>query len=83
MLSVGIIEKDGGTLYCSSVLIGKDGELLIRRRKVSRGNCDITHALTILQLIPTAAERLVWGRGAGDGLQVVNTEYGKMGGFIW
>jgi len=39
--------------------------------------------LTISQLIPTAAERLVWGRGAGDGLQVVDTEFGKMGGLIW
>jgi hypothetical protein len=34
-------------------------------------------------LVPTAAERLVWGRGAGDGLKVVNTEIGKVGGLIW
>ncbi|TVY42521.1 Nitrilase [Lachnellula occidentalis] len=67
MLSVGIIEKEGGTLYCTAVLIGKDGKLLTHHRK----------------LIPTAAERLVWGRGAGDGLQVVDTEFGKMGGLIW
>ncbi|TVY26863.1 Bifunctional nitrilase/nitrile hydratase [Lachnellula hyalina] len=66
MLSVGIIEKEGGTLYCTAVLIGKDGKLLTHHRK----------------LIPTAAERLVWGRGAGDGLQVVDTEFGKMGGLI-
>ena len=39
--------------------------------------------LTISQLIPTAADRLVWGREAGDGIQVVNTEFGKMGGLIW
>lgn len=39
--------------------------------------------LMVLQLIPTAAERLVWGRGAGDGLDVVKTEYGKIGGLIW
>jgi hypothetical protein len=39
--------------------------------------------LTISQLIPTAVERLVWGRGAGDGIQVVDTEFGKMGGLIW
>ena len=32
------------------------------------------------QLIPTAAERLVWGRGSGDGLVVADTEIGKVGG---
>jgi nitrilase len=37
ILSVGIIEKEGGTLYCTAVLIGKDGELLSRHRKVSGG----------------------------------------------
>jgi predicted amidohydrolase len=36
----------------------------------------------MLQLIPTAAERLVWARGAGDGLKVVDTELGKVGGLI-
>ncbi|KAF2034214.1 carbon-nitrogen hydrolase [Setomelanomma holmii] len=66
LLSIGIIEKNnigGTTLYCASVLIGKDGTLLSIHRK----------------LIPTAAERLVWGSGAGDGLKVVNTELGKIG----
>jgi hypothetical protein len=33
-LSVGIIEKEGGTLYCVSLLLGKDGSLLGRHRKV-------------------------------------------------
>jgi predicted amidohydrolase len=80
---VGIIEKEGGTLYCTAVLIGKDGKLLIRHRKVVGGICVIIDKLTISQLIPTAAERLVWGRGAGDGIKVVDTEFGKMGGLIW
>ncbi|KAF2809991.1 putative nitrilase [Mytilinidion resinicola] len=66
LLSVGIIEKDGGTLYCSAVLIDRDGKLLSNHRK----------------LIPTAAERLVWGRGSGDGLKVVDTDIGKVGGLI-
>ncbi|KAF2791331.1 putative nitrilase [Melanomma pulvis-pyrius CBS 109.77] len=65
-LSVGIIEKDGATLYCTAVLINRQGKLLSTHRK----------------LIPTAAERLVWGRGAGDGLKVVDTELGKVGGLI-
>lgn len=33
-LSIGIIEKEGGTLYCVSLLLGKDGSLLSRHRKV-------------------------------------------------
>ncbi|KIW85307.1 hypothetical protein Z517_00697 [Fonsecaea pedrosoi CBS 271.37] len=65
-LSVGIIEKERGTLYCTSILLSRTGDLLSSHRK----------------LIPTAAERLVWGRGAGDGLQVVDTEIGRVGGLI-
>ncbi|KAF2821049.1 carbon-nitrogen hydrolase [Ophiobolus disseminans] len=69
LLSVRIVEKDevgGATLYCTSVLIARDGTLLSSHRK----------------LIPTAAERLIWGRGAGDGLKVVDTELGEIGGLI-
>ncbi|KAI0539914.1 carbon-nitrogen hydrolase [Xylaria digitata] len=62
-LEVGIIEKEGGTLYCTALLFGRDGSILLKHRK----------------LIPTAAERLVWGRGAGDGLAVVQTDIGKIG----
>ncbi|OAL27528.1 hypothetical protein AYO22_03432 [Fonsecaea multimorphosa] len=65
-LSIGIIEKERGTLYCTAILLSRTGDLLYAHRK----------------LIPTAAERLVWGRGAGDGLQVVETEIGRVGGLI-
>ncbi|CAJ2510179.1 Uu.00g060790.m01.CDS01 [Anthostomella pinea] len=65
-LQVGIIEKDGGTLYCTALLVGRDGSILLKHRK----------------LMPTAAENLVWGRGAGDGLQVVQTDIGKIGTLI-
>lgn len=37
LLSAGIIEKDGATLYCTSVLIGEDGTLLSKHRKVREG----------------------------------------------
>jgi hypothetical protein len=33
LLSVGIIEKEGGTLYCTAVLIDRDGRLLYAHRK--------------------------------------------------
>jgi nitrilase len=35
LLSVGIIEKEGGTLYCTAVLIDRDGSLLYAHRKVN------------------------------------------------
>ena len=64
---MSLIEKEGGTLYCTTIQFDRDGTLMYRHRK----------------LIPTAAERLIWGRGAGDGLAVVDTEIGKVGGLIW
>ncbi|KAI0969317.1 carbon-nitrogen hydrolase [Xylaria arbuscula] len=65
-LAVGIVEKEGGTLYCTALLFGRDGAILLKHRK----------------LVPTAGERLVWGRGAGDGLGVVQTDIGKIGTLI-
>jgi predicted amidohydrolase len=41
-LYTGIIEKDengGGTLYCTGVLIGRDGTLLSSHRKVCSKYC--------------------------------------------
>jgi predicted amidohydrolase len=34
------------------------------------------------KLIPTYTERLIWGRGDGSTLDVLNTEFGKIGGLI-
>ena len=84
-LSVGIIEKEGGTLYCTSVLIDRTGKPLYSHRKVCSTSLliEVFYEFNMIQLIPTAAERLVWGRGAGDGLTVVNTDIGKVGGLIW
>jgi nitrilase len=62
----GIIERDGGTLYCTAVYIGPDGQVLGKHRK----------------LMPTALERLVWGFGDGSTLQAVETPYGKLGAVI-
>ncbi|HEY1419317.1 MAG TPA: carbon-nitrogen hydrolase family protein [Candidatus Dormibacteraeota bacterium] len=69
-VSVGIHERDGefsrGTLYNTVVLIGPDGEVLNRHRK----------------LMPTNPERMVWGTGDASGLQVVETPVGRIGGLI-
>ena len=59
---LGIIEKDGGTLYCSSVCIGRNGEILSWHRK----------------LIPTAMERVIWGQGDGSTMEVAQTDIGKV-----
>lgn len=63
---VGIIERDGGTLYCTAVYLGPDGRVLGKHRK----------------LMPTALERLVWGFGDGSTLAAVDTPFGKLGAVI-
>ena len=63
---VGIIERDGGTLYCTAVYLGADGAVLGKHRK----------------LMPTALERLVWGFGDGSTLQAVDTPWGRLGAVI-
>lgn len=57
---LGIIEKVGGTLYCSSVCISRDGAILSWHRK----------------LMPTAMERVIWGQGDGSMMQVAKTDIG-------
>ncbi len=65
-LVVGVIERGGGTLYCSVLFYGTDGSLLGKHRK----------------LMPTAAERLVWGYGDGSTMPVVDTSVGRVGAAI-
>jgi nitrilase len=65
-LVVGVIERDGGTLYCTALTFGPDGALLARHRK----------------LMPTAGERLIWGMGDGSHLRVVDTPVGRTGAAI-
>ncbi|HEX3721499.1 MAG TPA: nitrilase-related carbon-nitrogen hydrolase [Nitrolancea sp.] len=65
-LVMGVIERDGGTLYCTVLFFAPDGRYLGKHRK----------------LMPTAAERLVWGYGDGSTLPVFDTEIGKLGAVI-
>jgi nitrilase len=65
-LVVGVIEREGGTLYCTTLYFNPEGELVGKHRKLK----------------PTAAERLIWGEGDGSTLTVINTEFGKVGGLI-
>lgn len=71
-------------MYCTAILIGKDGTLLSKHRKV---NSTITSFIVHntnpkIQLVPTGVERLVWGRGSGEGIKVVDAGFGKVGGLI-
>jgi nitrilase len=65
-LVVGVIERDGGTLYCSALYFAPDGSLLGKHRK----------------LTPTAVERVIWGCGDGSTLSAFETPIGKIGGLI-
>lgn len=65
-LVIGVIERDGGTLYCTVLFYGPDGKLLGKHRK----------------LMPTASERLVWGFGDGSTLPVFDTALGRVGAVI-
>ena len=63
---VGVIERDGGTLYCSALTFGPHGDLIGKHRK----------------LVPTAMERVIWGSGDGSTLPVVATKLGRVGAVI-
>jgi len=63
---VGVIERDGATLYCTALFVGPNGGLLGKHRK----------------LMPTASERLVWGQGDGSTMPVFDTSLGKIGAAI-
>jgi nitrilase len=66
----GINERDSqlskATLYNTVVIIGPDGNILNRHRK----------------LMPTNPERMVWGFGDGSGLKVVDTPNGRIGALL-
>jgi nitrilase len=59
-------EFGGGTLYNTVVVIGPDGSILNRHRK----------------LMPTNPERMVWGFGDASGLKAVDTPCGRVGVMI-
>ena len=63
VVSIGVNERDGGTLYNTQLLFDADGTLMQRRRKIS----------------PTYHERMIWGQGDGSGLRAVDTKVGRIG----
>jgi aliphatic nitrilase len=63
VVSIGVNERDGGTIYNTQLLFDADGTLLQRRRKIT----------------PTYHERMVWGQGDGSGLRAVESAAGRIG----
>jgi aliphatic nitrilase len=61
--SIGVNERDGGTLYNTQLLFDADGTLIQRRCKIS----------------PTYHERMIWGQGDGSGLRAVDSKAGRIG----
>jgi nitrilase len=64
--SIGVSERDGGTLYDTQMLFDADGTLIQRRRKIT----------------PTYHERMIWGRGDGSGLRAVDSAVGRIGQLV-
>ena len=63
VLCIGVNERDGDSLYNAQLIIDADGTLCLKRRKIT----------------PTYHERMIWGRGDGSGLKVVDTAVGRIG----
>jgi nitrilase len=63
VVSIGVNERDGGTLYNTQLLFDADGTLIQRRRKI----------------MPTYYERMIWGQGDGSGLRAVDSAVGRIG----
>ena len=62
-LVVGVVERCGGTLYCGVVYVCPEKGVVGKRRK----------------LMPTAAERLVWGFGSEKTLKAITTTLAGQG----
>jgi nitrilase len=63
VVSIGVNERDGGTLFNTQLLFDADGTLLQRRRK----------------LTPTFHEKMIWGQGDASALRAVDSAVGRIG----
>ena len=64
VISMGLSERSGGSLYIAQWFIDSDGQTISQRRKLK----------------PTHVERTIFGEGDGSDLAVWNTRLGRMGG---
>lgn len=66
VVSIGVSERDGGSLYDTQLLFDADGTLIQRRRKI----------------MPAFHERMIWGLGDGSGLRAVDSAVGRIGQLV-
>ncbi|RDL14509.1 carbon-nitrogen hydrolase family protein [Pseudomonas jessenii] len=65
-LVIGVIERSGSTLYCTVLYFDPQSGLVAKHRK----------------LMPTGTERLIWGKGDGSTLPVLDSQVGKLGAVV-
>ncbi|MCC6076565.1 carbon-nitrogen hydrolase family protein [Pseudomonas sp. GCM10022188] len=65
-LVVGVIERSGHSLYCTALFFDPQDGLVAKHRK----------------LMPTGTERLIWAKGDGSTLPVVEGRAGRLGAAI-
>ncbi|TFF36826.1 carbon-nitrogen hydrolase family protein [Pseudomonas sp. RIT623] len=65
-LVLGVIERSGNTLYCTVLFFEPEAGLVAKHRK----------------LMPTGTERLIWGKGDGSTLAVVDSRAGRLGAAV-
>jgi nitrilase len=65
-LVIGVVERDGGTLYSSALYFSPSGELMGKHRK----------------LMGIGVERYIWGFGDASMMQVFSTPIGKIGALL-
>lgn len=63
VVSIGVNERVGGTIYNAQLLFDTDGRIIQHRRKIT----------------PTYHERMVWGQGDGSGLCAIDSAVGRIG----
>ncbi|MCC5661142.1 hypothetical protein LC608_30090 [Nostoc sp. XA010] len=63
VVSIGINERDGSSIYNTQLLFDADGTLLQRRRKIK----------------PTYHEPMIWDQGDGSGLRAIDSAVGRIG----
>ena len=59
---LGVNERDHGSLFNTQLVFDADGELVLKRRKIT----------------PTYHERMIWGQGDASGLKAVDTAVGRV-----